>query len=51
VSRHHRQRKYEYNVADPAEYDQLRSAIDGHLQVVLEQIKSRSQLSGPPMAH
>jgi DNA primase len=51
VSRHHRQRKYEYSIADPTEYDQLRSAIDGHLQVVLEQIKSRSQPTGPSLAH
>jgi DNA primase len=51
VSRPGRQGKYEYSVSDPTEYDQLRSAIDGHLQVVLEQIKSRSQPSGPALAH
>jgi DNA primase len=51
VSRHRRQGKYEYAVADPAEYEQLRSAIDQHLQEILDHIKSRSQPSGPPLAH
>jgi DNA primase len=51
VSRHRRQGKYEYAVADPTEYDELRSAIDRHLQEVLDQIKSRSQPSGPALAH
>jgi DNA primase len=51
VSRHSRYGKYEYHITDPTEYDQLRSAIDEHLQAVLTQIKSRSQPSGPPLAH
>jgi DNA primase len=51
VNRPGHQGKYEYSIADPMEYDQLRSAIDGHLQVVLDQIKSRSQPSGPALAH
>jgi DNA primase len=51
VSRPGRQGKYEYSVSDPTEYDQLRSAIDGHLQQVLDQIRSRSQPSGPVLAH
>jgi DNA primase len=50
VSRHRRQGKYEYSIADPTEYDRLRSAIDGHLQEVLDHIKSRSQSSGPAVA-
>lgn len=32
--------RYEYAIADPAEYDQLRSSIDGHLQAVLDKIRS-----------
>jgi DNA primase len=32
--------RYEYAIADPAEYDQLTSAIDGQLQAVLAQIRS-----------
>ena len=51
VSRSSRYGKYEYSVTDLAEYDRLKSAIDHHLQEVLAQIKSRSQPSGPPLAH
>jgi DNA primase len=51
VSRPGRQGRYEYSVTDPTEYDQLRSAIDGQLQQVLDQIRSRSQPSGPVLAH
>jgi DNA primase len=32
--------RYEYAIADLAEYDQLKSAIDGHLQAVLDHIRS-----------
>jgi len=32
--------RYEYAIADPAEYDQLTSAIDGQLQAALAQIRS-----------
>jgi DNA primase/DNA-binding MarR family transcriptional regulator len=41
VSRPGRRSRYEYSVADPAEYDALRSAIDQQLQQVLDQIKSK----------
>jgi DNA primase/DNA-binding MarR family transcriptional regulator len=51
VSRPGRQGRYEYSVTDPTEYDALRSAIDGQLQQVLDQIRSRSQPSGPVLAH
>ena len=51
VSRGGGHAKYEYSIADPGEYDQLRSAIDRHLQAVLAQLKSRSQPSGPVLAH
>jgi len=51
VSRPSRQAKYEYSIADHGEYDQLRSAIDHHLQEVLDKIKSRSRPSGPVLAH
>jgi DNA primase len=32
--------RYEYAIADYAEYDTLKSAIDGHLQAILDKIKS-----------
>jgi DNA primase len=32
--------RYEYAIADPMEYDQLKSSIDGHLQAVLDKIRS-----------
>jgi DNA primase len=51
VNRSNRQAKYEYCIADATEYDQLRSAIDHHLQTILDQLKSRSQSSGPLLAH
>lgn len=51
VNRSNRHAKYEYSIADPGEYDQLRSAIDRHLQEVLDQLKSRHQPSGPALAH
>jgi len=41
VNRTSRQGKYEYTITDYAEYDRLRSAIDGHLQEVLDKIRSR----------
>jgi DNA-binding MarR family transcriptional regulator len=41
VNRAGRYAKYEYSIADLAEYDQLKSAIDQHLQAILEKIKSR----------
>jgi DNA primase len=51
VNRGNRQLKYEYSIADPGEYDELRSAIDHHLQGILAQLKSRHQPSGPVLAH
>jgi DNA primase catalytic core len=51
VSRPSRQAKYEYSIADHAEYDQLRSAVDHHLQDVLDNIRSRSRPTGPVLAH
>jgi DNA primase len=40
--------QYEYRVVDMAEYEQLKSSIDGHLQQILEQIRSGSvQLEKP----
>ena len=48
VSRHART-SYEYSIANHQEYDELRSAIDQHLQTLLDQIKSRT--TGPPLAH
>jgi hypothetical protein len=41
VNRSSRQGKYEYTIVDYTEYDHLKSAIDGHLQEVLDKIKSR----------
>jgi len=41
VNRHSRQGKYEYAIVDYSEYDRLRSAIDGHLQEILDKIRSR----------
>jgi DNA primase len=32
--------RYEYTIADYTEYDKLKSAIDGHLQAILDKIKS-----------
>jgi len=49
VSRPGRQAKYEYSITDHSEYDRLRSAIDQHLQTLLDQIKSRT--TGPSLAH
>ena len=51
VNRGNRHAKYEYSIADVSEYEQLRSAIDHHLQRVLAQLKGRSQPSGPALAH
>jgi DNA primase catalytic core len=51
VNRGSRQLKYEYSIADASEYDELRSAIDQHVQHILIQLKSRHQPSGPPLAH
>jgi len=51
VTRPGRQGRYEYSVTDPGEYDALRSAIDKHLQQVLDKINSRHQPSGPALAH
>lgn len=36
--------QYEYRVVDMAEYEQLKSSIDNHLQEILEQIKSGSSI-------
>ena len=41
VNRSRRYEKYEYKIVDAAEYDRLKSAIDGHLQAILDNIKSR----------
>jgi len=41
VSRGSRYGKYEYSIADYAEYDQLRSTINQHLQAILDRIQSR----------
>ena len=41
VNRSKRYGKYEYSIADYAEYDQLRSAINQHLQTILDKIQSR----------
>jgi transcription initiation factor IIE alpha subunit len=41
VNRTSRQGKYEYTITDYTEYDRLRIAIDGHLQEVLDKIRSR----------
>lgn len=51
VSRTGQRTKYEYSIADHSEYEQLRLAIDHHLQDLLEQIKSRNRPTGPPLAH
>jgi DNA-binding HxlR family transcriptional regulator len=51
VTRPGRQGRYEYSVTDPGEYDALRSAIDEHLQQVLDKINSRHQTGGPALAH
>lgn len=43
--------QYEYRVVDMAEYEQLKSSIDGHLQNILEQIKvGGSQPSSKPVS-
>ncbi len=41
VNRSSRQGKYEYTIVDYTEYDRLKSAIDAHLQEILDRIKSR----------
>jgi DNA primase len=41
VSRAGRYAKYEYTIADYTEYDKLKSAIDQHLQIILDKIRSR----------
>jgi DNA-binding HxlR family transcriptional regulator len=41
VSRGSRYGKYEYSIADYAEYDQLKSTIHQHLQAILDIIRSR----------
>jgi DNA primase len=51
VGRTSRRGKYEYTITDYAEYDRLRSAIDEHLEAILDKITSRKQPSGPPLAH
>jgi DNA primase catalytic core len=51
VGRPGRRGKYEYTITDYAEYDRLRSAIDGHLEGILDKITSRKQPTGPPLAH
>lgn len=48
VSGGQRYTRYEYAITDYGEYDQLRSAIDQHLQAILDKIRS---LSGSPVAH
>lgn len=43
--------QYEYRVVDMSEYEQLKSCIDGHLQQILEQIKtSSSQPAAKPLS-
>jgi DNA primase len=43
--------QYEYRVVDMSEYEQLKSSIDGHLQQILEQIKtSSSQPAAKPFS-
>lgn len=43
--------QYEYRVTDMAEYEQLKSSIDGHLQSILEQIRTTgSQPSAKPLS-
>jgi DNA primase catalytic core len=51
VNRSGRYGKYEYSIADLTEYDQLRSAINQHLQAILDTIKARHQPTGPLPAH
>lgn len=51
VNRSGRYGKYEYSIADLTEYDQLRSAINQHLQAILDTIKARNQPTGPLLAH
>jgi DNA primase len=51
VSRRSRYGKYDYSIADYAEYDELRSGIDQHLQAILTRINSRNQPSSPSLAH
>jgi DNA-binding MarR family transcriptional regulator len=51
VNRSGRYGKYEYSIADLTEYDRLRSAIDQHLQAILDKIKARNQSTGPLLAH
>jgi len=41
VNRSTRYAKYEYSIADYAEYDQLKSAINQHVQAILDRIQSR----------
>jgi DNA primase len=41
VNRTGRYGKYEYTIADYTEYDRLKSAINEHLQTILDKIKSR----------
>jgi DNA primase len=42
VNRSGRYGKYEYSIADLTEYDKLRSAINQHLQAILDKIKARN---------
>jgi len=51
VNRSGRYGKYEYSIADLTEYDKLRSAIDQHLQAILDTIKARNQSTGPGLVH
>jgi DNA primase len=51
VSRHSRYGKNDYSIADYAEYDELRSGIDQHLQAILVRINSRNRPSSPALAH
>jgi DNA primase len=41
VNRSARYAKYEYSIADYAEYDQLKSTINQHVQAILDKIESR----------
>ena len=48
VSGGQRYTRYEYAITDYGEYDQLRLAIDQHLQAILDKIRS---LPGSPVGH
>jgi DNA primase catalytic core len=42
--------QYEYRVVDMREYEQLKSSIDGHLRMILEQIRSGSLQPAKPVS-